>query len=105
MANKTVPGWQRRGKASLEVAEYMQALAAERRKHADEVSKLLIDLMYMQERLDDIANSLGISTDKSDWWDHSTEQKIDKLIGRASMLRCRNQSKTHSIGERGEVEG
>lgn len=71
----------------FEVAEYAKVLAAERRKHADEIAGLWIDISVHLGRMDELAEALGICTNAEDWWDNSTDQKHQKLLGRASVLR------------------
>lgn len=72
---------------AFEVAEYARTLAKERRKHAEEVSNLWAEVAVHIERMEELAEALGICTEAEDWWDQSTEQKHQKLLLRASVLR------------------
>lgn len=80
-------GWQRRGGRSLEMGEYMNALANERRRHMEEESDWLLAQVEWIEKLEALATALGISVDSENWWDETQDNKFKIVMGKISVLR------------------
>ena len=65
-----------------QIKEYMQALAKERREKGELDARNIELSIIIHERLEQIAEKLGIDTSDENWWDVSQEQQF-KIIMRA----------------------